>query len=63
MKYQKLKYPDWNTNNGVGSWAAEFVLDNINSLEYLEEDEEISYEDRIKEILGLNLSFLKYKNS
>lgn len=37
-------FPDWKTNKGIGSWAAEFVLHIINSNEYLEFEDSYSKE-------------------
>lgn len=50
IHFMYLAFPDWNTNKGIGSWAAEFVLTSIRNLEYVHENEQTSYSDKLKDI-------------
>ncbi|MBW2961954.1 hypothetical protein [Mesonia aestuariivivens] len=38
IHFMYLAFPNWTSNRGIGSMAAEFVLSNIENLEYLDED-------------------------
>ncbi|MCF8715528.1 hypothetical protein JM658_11895 [Joostella atrarenae] len=39
IHFMNIAFPEWNSNAGIGSWAAEFVLTAIQNLEYTEEKE------------------------
>ena len=56
--FMNSAFPEWKTNGGVGSWAAEFMYDSLESLGYLQdEDAEYSSLEMLKnlyEVLAYN---------
>jgi len=50
IHFMYLAFPDWTSNNGIGGWAAEFVLTSIRNLEHVYEDEQMSSSDKLKDI-------------
>lgn len=60
-------FPEWKTNSGVGSWAAEFIYDSLESLGHLQdEDTEYSSFEILKnlyEVLADNYQRMKGRYS
>jgi len=42
IHFMDLAFPEWTSNRGIGGWAAEFILSNINELESFKEKEKYS---------------------
>lgn len=41
FRFMNDRYPEWNSNKGIGYWAGEFMLNSIQNLEYITPEEEI----------------------
>lgn len=50
IHFMYLAFPEWTSNRGIGSWAAEFVLTGVRNLEGLYKDGKITSSDRLKDI-------------
>lgn len=42
VHFMNMAFPEWLTNRGIGGWAAEFILTNIQDLDYFKELEDYS---------------------
>jgi|GEM_PF-3248066 len=49
IHFMDLAFPEWTSNKGVGGWAAEFMLSNINELESFNEKENYSSLNMLKD--------------
>lgn len=65
IHFMDLAFPEWTSNKGVGTWSAEFVLNAIQNLEYLNEKTDYSSFEVLKDIYmslveDYNISKTKY---
>jgi len=64
IHFMDSTYPKWNSNKGIGFWAAEFVLNSIYNLKHLEDQFHLNTPDKLKEIyLYLKESYNESKAS
>ncbi|WP_417443274.1 hypothetical protein [Joostella sp.] len=59
--FMNLAFPEWNSNAGIGSWAAEFVLTAIQNLEHTEEKEYSQLETLKEMYVGLAEDYNSFK--
>ena len=65
IEFMYLAFPEWTSNKGIGTWAAEFVLAAMQNLEYLyDDDKHITKENTFKDLyLTLVDDFNDFKSS
>ena len=62
IQFMNLAFPEWKSNRGIGAWAAEFILTNIQSLDYFDEIENYTSLDKLKDCyLSLSEEYTKTK--
>jgi len=42
VHFMNMAFPEWLTNRGIGGWAAEFILTNIQDLDYFQKQKNYS---------------------
>jgi len=50
IHFMDLAFPEWTSNRGIGNWSAEFVLTNIQNLEFLYDEIENNSSEVLKNI-------------
>lgn len=49
IHFMNIAFPEWNTNQGIGYWSAEFILTSIQNLEQLEVTETYTSKDLLED--------------